>query len=57
MKDTEGLGEIGKKDKMYFFLSWKLVEKKDKTEVDILKDTSLAKVTLDCLFTRFDHFV
>ena len=42
MKDAEGFGEIGKKDKMYHENLWK----KRKTEIDILKD----KVTLDCLF-------
>ena len=50
MKNAEGLGgnwEI-RNSRMYFFLR---IMKKDKTEVDILKDTSLTKVTLDCLYS------
>ena len=50
MKDAEGMGgnwEI-RKSRMYFFLR---IMKKGKTVVDILKDTSLTNVTLDCLYS------
>ena len=55
------LGEIGKKDKMCPFLisMMKTCGNKYKTEEDILKDTSLTKVTFEFKLSIlvFDHYV